>query len=196
MIASSKSHIYTLSTFSELGRFISTIISSTCYEPRPAPLDDTIITNVAKNSFRYFKYEFDASSNVMINVIDLHGTTFIYASRTNPHLYKYDYDIAFEHLEQKNKQIVISGCKRIKRSADGDNEPAQIYVSLTSQTDLTSFIIVGSECNPFKCTEGTNLPTPNELNPTPTSSARLVFATKFIAVSLVMLKILLGTFDI
>ena len=70
-IASSKSHIYTLSAFSELDRFISTITSSTCYEPRPAPLDDTIITNVAKNSYRYFKYEFDASSNLMINVIDV-----------------------------------------------------------------------------------------------------------------------------
>ena len=200
-IASSVSQVYTLSSFSELEKFVSTITSSTCYEPRPAPLDETIITNVAENSYRYFKYSFEASSNLMINIIDLYGSTFFYASRTNPHPYRYDYDIAFEFSEQKNKQIVISGRKhethtKVKRSTD--NELTEIYVSLTSHTNLASFTIVGSECNPLICTEGTNVPrpSPNILHPTPTSSARVVSATKFMVVSFVMLKILLGTFDI
>ena len=56
-IASSESHIYTLSNFTELEKFISTLTSSTCYEPRPASLNETIITNVTKDTYQYFSYK-------------------------------------------------------------------------------------------------------------------------------------------
>ena len=222
-IASSETHIYTLSTFSDLEKFISTITSSTCYEPRPVSLNETIITNVAKDAYQYFTYNVKPSSNLVINVTDLHGNTVVYASRTNPHPYKYDHDVAFELSGQKNKEIVISAealvpNTRVRRSNDGLK---QIYVSVTSDSDSASFVIEANECDPSNCTEGTNeIPTttqppttqatstqiftePSTIQPstatiatTPTSSAYVVSATKFMAVSLVMLKILHGTFDI
>ena len=222
-IASSASHIYTLSTFSDLEKFISTITSSTCYEPRPVSLNETIITNVAKDAYQYFTYKVKPSSNLVINVTDLHGNTVVYASRTNPHPNKYDHDVSFELSGQKNKEIVISAealvpNTRVKRSTDGLK---QIYVSVTSNSDSASFVIEANECDPSNCTEGTNeMPTttqppttqatstqiftePSTIQPstasnttTPTSSACVVSATKFMAVSLVMLKILHGTFDI
>ena len=222
-IASSETHIYTLSTFSDLKKFISTITSSTCYEPRPVSLNETIITNVAKDAYQYFTYKVKPSSNLVINVTDLHGNTVVYASRTNPHPYKYDHDVAFELSGQKNKEIVISAealvpNTRVRRSTDGLK---QIYVSVTSDSDSASFVIEANECDPSNCTEGTNeMPTttqppttqatstqvftePSTIQPstasnttTPTSSACVVPATKFMAVSLVMFKILHGTFDI
>ena len=222
-IASSESHIYTLSTFSDLEKFISTITSSTCYEPRPVSLNETIITNVAKDAYQYFTYKVKPSSNLVINVTDLHGNTVVYASRTNPHPNKYDHDVSFELSGQKNKEIVISAealvpNTRVRRSTDGLK---QIYVSVTSDSDSASFVIEANECDPSNCTEGTNeMPTttqplttqatstqvftePSTIKPstasnttTPTSSACVVSATKFMAVSLVMLKILHGTFDI
>ena len=222
-IASSASHIYTLSTFSDLEKFISTITSSTCYEPRPVPLNETIITNVAKDAYQYFTYKVKPSSNLVINVTDLHGNTVVYTSRTNPHPSKYDHDVSFELSGQKNKEIVISAetlvqNTSVKRSTDGLK---QIYVSVTSDSDSASFVIEANECDPSNCTEGTNeIPTttqppttqatstqvftePSTIQPstasnttTPTSSACVVSATKFMAVSLVMLKILHGTFDI
>ena len=51
-IASSESHVYTLSAFSDLKKFISTITSSTCYEPRPVSLNETIETNVAGDAYQ------------------------------------------------------------------------------------------------------------------------------------------------
>ena len=39
-IAFSESHIYTLSTFSELDKFISMLTSSSCYEPGPVSLNN------------------------------------------------------------------------------------------------------------------------------------------------------------
>ena len=104
-ISSSKSHVYTLSAFSDLEKFISTITSSTCYEPRPASLSKTIITNVAKDDYQYFIYNVKPSSNLVIRVNDLRGNTVVYASRTNPHPYKYDHDVAFELLSQKKKKL-------------------------------------------------------------------------------------------
>ena len=242
-IASSASHIYTLSTFSDLEKFISTITSSTCYEPRPVPLNETIITNVTRGVYQYFTYKVKPSSNLVINVTDLYGNTIVYASRTNPHPNKYDHDVSFELSGQKNKEIVISAealvrNTRKKRSSD---DLKQIYVSVTSDSDSASFVIEANECDPSNCTEGTNeTPTttqppttqatstqiftehstiqpstiqpstiqpstiqPSTIQPStatntakPTSSACAVSATKFMAVSFVMLKILHGTFDI
>ena len=223
-IASSESHIYTLSTFSDLEKFISTITSSTCYEPRPVSLNETIITNVAKDVYQYFTYNVKPSSNLVIRVNDLRGNTIVYASRTNPHPYKYDHDVAFELSGQKNKEIVISAealapNTKVKRSTD--SELKQIYVSVSSDTESASFMIEANECHPSNCTEGTNEitttaqppttqpkttqistePSTNESSTststtTPTSSACVVSATKFLVVSFVILKILLGTFDI
>ena len=96
--------------------------------------------------------------NLEINVFDLLGSTLVYASRTNPHPYKYDNDIAFDLSQQKNKIIVISARLPnpvVKRSTD-DGSTRQIYVSVTSDTDSASFTIEGNECDPLNCTEGTN----------------------------------------
>ena len=223
-IASSESHIYTLSTFSDLEKFISTITSSTCYEPRPVSLNETIITNVVKDEYQYFTYNVKPSSNLVIRVNDLRGNTVVYASRTNPHPYKHDHDVAFELSDQKNKEIVISAVAlapntKVKRSSD--SELKQIYVSVSSDTDSASFMIEANECDPSNCTEGTNeIPTttqppttqpkttqistePSTVQPSTTTSAtapiysaRVVSATKFMVVSFVILKIFLGTFDI
>ncbi|CAB4015608.1 von Willebrand factor A domain-containing 2-like [Paramuricea clavata] len=220
-IASSESHVYTLSTFTQLEIFISTLTASTCYEPRPAPLNETIITNVAEDAYQYFSYKVKPSSNLEINVVDLSGSTTVYVSRTNPHPYEYDYDIVYDLSTQTNKIIVISPIiavpnTKVKRSAD-DQLTRQIYVSVTSDTNSASFRIEGNECNPLNCTEGTNqMPTtqpPTTHLPTtqrsttisatatstakaPTSSARVVVATKFVVVCFAMLMILFEIYDI
>ena len=213
-IATSESHVYTLSTFTDLEIFISTLTASTCYEPLPASLNETIITNVAEDTYQYFSYKVKPSSNLKINVVDLSGSTIVYVSRTNPHPYKYDYDIVYDASTQTNKIIVISTIipvantkPRVKRSAD-DELTRQIYVSVTSDTISASFKIEGNECNPLNCTEGTNqMPTtqpptthlPATATPTattPTSSARVVIASKFVVVSFAMLMMLFEIYDI
>ena len=208
-IASSESDVRELSTFTELEKFISTITSSVCYQPRPASLNKVIITNVEQDTYQYFSYRVNAFSNLEINVIDLFGSTIVYASRTNPHPYKYDNDIAFDLSTQKNKAIVISARtpvpdERMKRSAK-DELRQEIYVSVTSDTDSASFMIEGNECDPLNCTEGTNeIPTtqppttrlPTTATPTTTASARIVIATKLTVVSFVMLMMVLGMYDI
>ncbi|CAB4040076.1 pesticin domain [Paramuricea clavata] len=197
-IASSDSHVYTLSTFSELDIFISTITSSTCYEPRPAQLDEAIITSVVKNSYKYFSYKVSKTSNLEINVIDLTGSTLVYVSRTNPHPYQYDYDISFDFSQQKNKLIVVSARTpvpntKVKRSAK-DEHTQQIYVSVTSHTNLASFIIKGDECNPLKCTEGTNeMPiytTQPTTRTTPTDHGSIVIPANIMVASFGMLTML------
>ena len=212
-IASSESHVYTLSAFSDLEKFISTITSSTCYEPRPVSLNETIETNVAGDAYQYFTYKVNPSSNLEINVVDLSGSTLVYASRTNPHPYKYDRDIAFDLAEQKNKIIVIAvnvlvPNSKVKRSTNGGLK--QIYVSVTSDTDSASFAIEANTCDPSNCTEGTNeIPTTTQPPTTqpktielsthatnktaPISSARVVSATKFMVVFPIILKIFLET---
>ncbi len=193
-IASSQSHVYELSSFTELETFISTITSSTCYEPRPSSLNQTIITNVAKGTYQYFSYKVKKSSNLKINVIDLSGHTIVYVSRTNPNPYKYDYDLVFDLSTQTIKVIVISARtpvpdQRVKRSID-DELTREIYVSVTSDTDSASFKIAGNECDPLNCTEGTN-----EM-PILKGSASIVIATKFVAVSFAMLMIFFEVQDI
>jgi uncharacterized protein YegL/GH24 family phage-related lysozyme (muramidase) len=159
-IASSKSHVHLLSTFTDLEKFISTITSSTCYESRPVPLNQTIITNVAKDSYQYFSYKLNATSNLEININDVSGRTFIYASRTNPHPYKYDYDvsdISFKVPQQKRKAIVVSALPRTREERlTEEGIIQQIYVSVTSDTNSASFTLEGKECDPLNCTEATN----------------------------------------
>ena len=193
-IASSDSHVYTLSTFSQLEIFISTLTSSACYEPRPTSLNETIITDVAKDTYLYFSFKVPKSSNLEVIVVDLDGSTSIFGSRSNPHPYKYDNDISFDRSSQKDKLMVIS-----PRTEDteliGPNagELKQIFVSVTSDTDTALFKMEGNECNPLNCTEGTN-----EIRPstTPKSSARVVIATKFVVVSFAMLMMLFEIHDI
>ena len=208
-IASSESHVYTLSSFTELETFISTLTSSTCYEPRPVSLNKTIITNVAKDTYQYFSYKVKKSANLEINVLDLSGSTIVYVSRTNPHPYKYDYDLVFDLSTQTIKVIVISARtpvpdKRVKRSTD-DELTQEIYVSVTTDTDSASFKIEGNECDPLNCTEGTNeMPTtqppttrlPTTATPTTTASGHIIIATKLTVVSFMMLMMVLGMYDI
>ncbi|CAB4015949.1 von Willebrand factor A domain-containing 2-like [Paramuricea clavata] len=184
-IASSDSHVYKLSTFSQLEIFISTLTSSACYEPRPVSLNETIITNVAKDKYQYFSYKVKESSNLEISVADLSGSTLVYVSRTNPHPYKYDNDISFDLSQQKKKIIVISARPtpdtKGKRSTDDDELTRQIYASVTTVTDSARFKIEANECNPLNCTEGTNeMPIP------PISSGGIVAATKFVVVGFVI----------
>ncbi|CAB4033953.1 Hypothetical predicted protein [Paramuricea clavata] len=160
-IASSESHVYTLSTFTELEIFISTLTSSTCYEPRPASLNETIITDIEKDTYLYFSYKVKESSNLEISVVDLSGSTLVYVSRTNPHPSKFDNDFSFDLSQQKTKILIIPAQPipdtRRKRSTDDDDElTRQIYVSVTSDTESAQFKIEANECNPLNCTEGTN----------------------------------------
>ena len=190
-IASSASHVHTLSTFSDLEKFITTITSSTCYEPRPVSLNETIETKVDAEAYQYFTYKANPSSNLEINVVDISGNTLLYASRTNPHPYKYDHDIAFELADQTNKIIVIAVLvPNSKEKRSTNNGLKQVYVSVTSDTDSASFKITANECNPLNCTEGTN-----EM---PRAGASTLKSSAGIAavVSFVILKIFFGTFDI
>ena len=91
-------------------------------------------------------------------MVDLAGSTLVYVSRTNPHPYKYDNDIAFDLSTQKEKIIVISantGFNMKRRSID-DELTREIYVSVTSDTESTAFKIEAKECDPLNCTGGTN----------------------------------------
>ena len=219
-IASSESHVYTLSTFSELDKFISTLTSSTCYEPRPVSLNETVKTNVAKDTYEYFTYEINESANLEINVIDLSGSTIVYISRTNPHPYKYDHDIAFTLSDQKDKKIVISARipvpnTKVKRAIDSEITQ-RIYVSVTADTASASFQIKANECDPSNCTEGTNEMPPTQppttqvstnlnttLRPTtatptttPSSSDPSTIATKLMVLSIVMLLMVFELRDI
>ena len=172
IVASSESHVYTLDTFTDLETFISTLTSSTCYEPSQTSLNKTIKTTVAKNSFQYFSYKVNVSSNLEIQVIDLVGSTLIYVSRTNPHPYKYDHDFSFSFSGQKTKIIIISPIiplpnTKVKRSTD-EELTRDIYISVSSDTDSAEFTIEGNECNPLNCTEGTNEIPPTTQPPTTT----------------------------
>ena len=212
-IASSKSHLYEVSTSTELDKFGSTLTSSMCNEPRPVSLNKTIITNVAKDTFEYFTYEINESANLEINVVDLSGSTIVYASRTKPNPYKCDYDFAFDLSAQKHKVIVISGRTppKVKRSTD-DEIKQQIYVSVTCDTKSASFKIEANECDPSNCTEGTNemsttqppttqSPTTETLTTatpttTPSSSDPSVIATKLMEVCIAMLMMVFELRDI
>jgi hypothetical protein len=180
-IASSESHVHTLATFTELEKFISTLTSSTCYEPRPISLNQTIETDVEKDVFLYFSYKVNRSLNLELKIDDINGVSVVYASRTSPHPFKFDNDLAFEHSNQKNKLMVISpkqesaGSKRFER---------EIFVAITSKTDAAEFSLRGNECNPFVCTEGTN-----EINASSKSAVDAITATLMVA-SFIMLMIL------
>ena len=162
-IASSNSKVYTMSIFTDLKKFISTLMLSVCYEPRPVSLNETICTNVTKNTYLYFSYEVNKTSNIVVNVIDISGRTVVYVSRTNAHPYKYDNDISMDISNERNKFIVISASEtspdiRVKRSTD-DKLTRPIYVSVTSDTDSASFKMEGNEHIPWSFSPGaTDMP--------------------------------------
>ncbi|XP_046849854.1 uncharacterized protein LOC124443411 [Xenia sp. Carnegie-2017] len=159
-IASSDKHVFTLDTFAQLKAIVSTITSSTCYKPRAAAKNETIMTNVEKGSFKYFDYKVNLGFHLQINVKDLVGNTIVYASRTTPHPYEYNHDYKFNLAAQPNKILVIpvnadfTPERLVKRSADDDLRT--IYVSVTSVSDVAEFSIQASECDPSNCSEGTN----------------------------------------
>ena len=157
-IASSESHVHTLVTFTELDKFISTLTSSTCYEPRPTSLNEAIKTDVEKDRYLYFSFKVNSTLNLELEIVDINGITSVYVSRANPHPYKFDNDLAFERSSQKTKLMVISPIPpeeitRSKRSGDPERE---IFVSIVSKTDAALFTLEGNECDPMNCAEGTN----------------------------------------
>ena len=177
-IASSNSKVYTLSIFTDLKKFISTLMPSVCYEPHPVSLNETIFTNVTKDTYLYFTYEVSKTSNLVVNVIDISGRTLVYASRTNPHPYKYDNDISMDISNEKHKFIEISASDtspdiRVKRSTDEqtDKLTRPIYVSVTSDTDSASFKMEGHEFIHWSFSQGaTGVPVtepPTPPSPTP-----------------------------
>ena len=195
-IASSESHVHTLSSFTELDKFISTLTSSACYEPRPVSLNKAIITDVAKDTYLYFSYKVKPSSNLELNIIDMNGSTAVYGSHSNPHPYVYDHDLnIFERSNQKNKLMIISPTSRddTRLITPTDEEARRIFISVTSKNDTASFKMEGNECNPSDCTEGTH-----EIleSTTSKSSARFVVAVKFMVAGLAMLMMLFELYDI
>lgn len=158
-IATSTFHVHILSSYLKLESFITTITSSTCNEPQPLSLNQTIKTNVVKDSFQYFSYNINRSSNLEIKVKDLAGDTLVYVSRSNPHPYEFDNDFSFDISHQEDKIIVISATgsitAKIRRSTE-DGSTKTIYVSVTAASDSAVFTIEGNECDPSKCKEGTN----------------------------------------
>ena len=186
-IASSESHVHTLASFTELDKFISTLTSSTCYEPRPTSLNETIKTDVEKDSYLYFSYKVNSALNLELEIVDINGTTSVYVSRTNPHPYKFDNDLAFERSSQKTKLMVISPTPpdenaRSKRYSDPE---VDIFVSITSKTDDALFTLEGNECDPMNCTEGTN-----EIYSPSKSPAVDVVAVKFMVAGFMMFMFL------
>ena len=166
-VASSPSHVFTLSTFAGLETFVATLTAATCNEPQPVSLNKTVQTITRKSQYLYFVYQVHVNFNLEINVVDLAGETFVYVSRSNPHPYKYDNDLSFDRSSLKHKVLVISPrtlnnpTKRSTRALPED--VTSIYVSVTANTDSVLFAIKGNECNPLNCHEGTN-----EVNSAPT----------------------------
>ena len=157
-VASSDSHVYTLSQFSELETFIATLTAATCNEPQPVSLNNTIQATATKDQYQYFLYSVDEDLNLELDVQDFIGETLVFASRSNPHPYKYDNDIIFETSSQKKKVLIISPktpVVKTKRSTENQGM-LQIYVSVLANTETASFTIKGTTCNPLNCTEGTN----------------------------------------
>ena len=199
-VASSDSHVYTLSQFSELETFIANLIAATCNEPQPVSLGNTIRATATKNQYQYFRYSVDEDLNLELNVQDFIGETLVFASRSNPHPYKYDNDIIFETSSQKKKVLIISPkAPVVKRNRSTESEGMlPIYVSVLANTETASFTIKGTTCNPLNCTEGTNQVKTNQVKTNevktnevkPTSGLSLVHGSSPVAFILALLCML------
>ena len=156
-VASSREHVYTLSTFFELETFLSTITAATCNEPQPVNLRRRVEMSSPRAKFQYFVYKAKPKSMLEVRVKDLVGQTLMYVSRSNPHPYKYDNDLGFVHSVQKHKVVVISVQNRTgvaKRSVDEPDGMESVYVSVFANTRRARFIIEAKTCK--GCQEGTN----------------------------------------
>ena len=153
-VASSPSHVKLLDTFSDLDDFAATLTASTCNEPQPISLETKISGNVEKDSFQYYKFTVPSrGSNLQVELNDLDGRTLMYASRDNPHPYRYDNTFGFASSSSSRKTIVIapeadSPVKRQTPSAQF------IYVSVTADTETATYILEGTICNITECSEG------------------------------------------
>ena len=199
-VASSDSHVYTLSQFSELETFIATLTAATCNEPQPVSLNNTIRATATKDQYQYFRYSVDEDLNLELDVQDFIGETLVFASRSNPHPYKYDNDIIFETSSQKKKVLVISPkAPVVKRKRSTESQGMlPIYVSVLANTEAASFTIKGTTCNPLNCTEGTNQVKTNQVKTNavktnevkPTSGLSLVHGSSPVAFILALLCML------
>ena len=90
--------------------------------------------------------------------MDTQGKTLMYASRDNPHPYKYDKTFGFDSSASSRKTIVISprspsGSKSSTERQTTSNDQF-VYISVTADTDIASYILEGTTCNITECSEG------------------------------------------
>jgi uncharacterized protein YegL len=153
-VASSPSHVKLLETFSDLDDFTATLTASTCNEPQPVSLETKISGNVEKDAFQYYKYSVPRrDANLQLELNDLSGRTLMYASRDNPHPYRYDNTFGFTSSSSSRKTIVIApeSDPREKRQAF---DAQFIYVSVTADTETATYTLEGTVCNITDCSEG------------------------------------------
>ena len=153
-IASSSSHVILLASFTDLADFTATLTASTCNEPQPVSLGREISGSVQKDTFQYYRFQLNAStqqgSNLRVELNDIAGSTLFYASRDNPHPYKYDNTFGFNSSTSSRKTIVIAP----ERSQSTSSEPPFIYISVTAVTNSASFTVEAMACSPNVCQEG------------------------------------------
>lgn len=155
-VASSPDHVKLLATFSDLTDFAATLTASSCYEPQPVQIGTDIEGKVEQDRFEYYKYNTPGDNNLKVTVTDNKGSTFMYASRENPHPYEYDNDFGFSSASQASKEIVISPISdnsKKRRTADAN---FTIYISVKGASSEALYTLVSSTCNPDVCSEGTN----------------------------------------
>ena len=158
-MATSVTHIYTLSSFTNLVDFAGTLTAASCHESRPVNLGTMITSKVEKRSFQYYSFTVDEELNLQVEVNDTSGKTLVYASRDNPHPYKFDNTFGFFSSSNSNKMIVISpvdnsGMERNKRQTT--SQSGTVYISVTADTESATFVLEGTTCDPTVCSEGTN----------------------------------------
>ena len=152
-VASSPSHVKVLGSFMDLDDFAATLTASTCNEPQPISLKTKVSGTVQKDSFQYYKYEVpDPGSNLKVELNDTQGKTLMYASRDNPHPYKYDNTFGFDSSTSSRKMIVISPRSPSESSTTSNDQ--FVYISVTADTDTASYILEGTTCNITECREG------------------------------------------
>ena len=153
-VASSRSHVKLLDTFSDLDGFTATLTASTCNEPQPVSLETKISGNVEKDSFQYYKFSVPSrGSNLQVELNDLDGRTLMYASRDNPHPYRYDNTFGFTSSSSSRKTIVIAPESDSLEKRQAFNARF-IYISVTADTDTATYTLEGTICNITECNEG------------------------------------------
>ena len=158
-VASTSNHVKILSDFSDLSDLSATLIASTCYEPQPVSIGITIVSTVKEQSLQYYTFDVEVDSNLRVTVVDMRGSTFIYASRETPHPYEFNNDLGFTSAFQTNKTIVVSPTIHSTERQNSISSTIRypIYVSIAGASDgETTYALVSSTCDPTLCSEGTN----------------------------------------